>query len=60
MKVAHLVPEYLDDFILYDRRRSVLVAILALCMDWILNCRLFHLLDWSNWCYLPYLVPGCC
>jgi hypothetical protein len=54
-----LVPEHLDDFVLYDRWRSVLVAIMALCMDWVFNCRCLHLPDWSDRRNLSYLFPGC-
>jgi hypothetical protein len=57
---SDFVAEHLDDFVVYDRQWSVLVAIMALCVDWILNRCLLHLPDWPNWCYIPYLVPCCC
>lgn len=50
--------EHLDDIILYDCQRAVMVAVMAMCVDWVLDCRCFHLLDRSDWCYLPYFLSG--
>jgi hypothetical protein len=54
--ITNLALEHMDDFVLYDSWWPVLVAIMALCLDWVFNCCLLHLLNWSNWCHLSYLL----
>lgn len=41
--------EHMDDFLLNDRRWSFLVAVLDLCLGWILRGRRFRVPDWTNW-----------
>lgn len=51
--------EYLDDIIVYDRWRVVLVAVVALCMDWLFYLWFFHLHDWPHRRYIPYQFSRC-
>lgn len=34
------------------------MAVVALRVDWILNCWLLHLYDRSHWCHVPYRIPS--
>jgi len=50
--------QHLDDLVFYDRfGRSLLVAIMAVRLDWLLYRRYLHLLDWSNWSDVSHFVP---
>lgn len=48
--------EYLDDFVFHDYRGAVVVAILAVCLDWIYDIRRLHLHDGTNRSYIPHQI----
>ena len=49
-----IVAEYLDDSLVYDRPRTFLVAVMALCVDRLSDLWYFHLYDWPHRGYLPH------
>ncbi len=51
------VLEYLDDIVVYGCQWSLLVAVMALRLDWLFDLWYLYLYDWENWCYLSYSVP---
>lgn len=51
-----LSQEHLDDRVVNDRQRLVLVAVVALCLGWLLLCRLLCLSDRAHWGHLPCAV----
>ena len=51
-------PEHLDDIVLYDCQRALLVAVMALRVDRLHYFRHFHLHDWTNWRYVPYQLSS--
>lgn len=51
--------EYLDDIVVYDRWRIILVAVVALCMDWLFYFWFFHLHDWPHRRHIPYQFSRC-
>jgi hypothetical protein len=50
--------EYLDDFVLHDSRWPILVAIVAMCLDWVYYRWSFCLPNWPNRRDLPYPICG--
>jgi NCS1 nucleoside transporter family len=48
----------MDDLLFNDRRWPFMVAILALCLGWILCGCMFRVSDWSDWCGLSHLFPS--
>lgn len=51
-------PEHLDDFVLYDRQRPFLVAVMAMRLDWLHYFGYFHLHDWTNRRDVPYQLSS--
>lgn len=51
--------EHVDDLVFHDQwhRWNIMVAVLALRLDRIHNCRILHLFDWSYWCNISHLLP---
>ncbi len=49
--------EYLDGIVVDDHRWAVMVAVLALRLDWIHHIRHLHLHDRSDRRYVPYQLP---
>lgn len=52
--------EHLDDIVVYGRQWSLMVAIMALRMDWIRHSSQLHMHDWTHWRNLPYPVSRRC
>ena len=50
--------EYMDDKLNPSRERTFLVAVVALCMDWLHHCRDLYLHDGTNWRNVPYQFSG--
>lgn len=46
--------EYLDDIFFHDRQWALLVAVMALRLDWLCHRCLFHLRNGPYWSYLSY------
>lgn len=52
-----VIPEHMDDILLHDHRRALLVAVLAVRLDRLLFRRLFHLRNRANRRNLPHRIP---
>lgn len=50
--------EHMDDFIFYDSGRSILVAILAVCLDWLQHRRSLRLPHGPHGGHLPNSFRG--
>lgn len=48
----------MDDLLLNDCGRPVLVAVVDLCLGGIFHRRLLYLSDRKDWSHLPHLLPG--
>ena len=51
--------QHLDDLVVHDRRRPVVVAVVAMRLDRLCHLRLLHLLNRPHRRHLPYRVPRC-
>lgn len=47
----------MDDCLLDDRQWTVMVAVMDLCLDWILHLFGLRLFDWPHWCNISHRVP---
>ena len=53
------VAEHMDDKLNSGCQWSFMVAVVALCLDWIHHLGNLHLYDWADWRDIPYLFPRC-
>ena len=51
--------EHLDDIVFHDHRRAIVVAVMAMCLDWIYHIGHVHLHDWKNRGYVPHQFSRC-
>ena len=50
--------EHMDDKLNPSRQWTFLVAVMAVCLDWIHHCRYLYLHDGTNWRNVPYQLSG--